>query len=301
MLESVPEIIQAIVLGIVQGATEFIPVSSSGHLVLVPFVLGWEKPSLAFDVALHAGTAGAIVVYFRRDLLAMAGAIVRPDGSPESATYRRLVVYLALATVPAGLIGVAFRSTFEGAFATPRLASALLLVTAAMLVGGERLRARRIARTPASAPVPASRPAMTTSVGADPEDPAGTTLDRVDLRQAMAIGLGQALALLPGISRSGSTITTGLAMGLTRAAATRFSFLLALPVLVGAAVVSVPDLAEPGRFSGADIVAGVLAAFVSGYLAVAFLVRLVARAGLTGFALYLVAASGATMALTFVR
>jgi undecaprenyl-diphosphatase len=302
VLESVPELIQAIVLGIVQGATEFIPVSSSGHLVLVPFVLGWEKPSLAFDVALHAGTAGAIIVFFRRDLWAMARSIVRPDTSPEGATYRRLVVYLGIATVPAGVIGVAFRDVFDDAFATPRLASALLLVTAALLVGGERLRARRIAgTTEITPPLGGGAPAATTTVGADPQDPQGTTLDTIDLRQAVAVGVSQSLSLLPGISRSGTTITTGLAMGMTRPAATRFSFLLALPALVGAAVVSIPDLAEPGRFSGTEIAAGVLASFVAGYVAVAFLVRLVARAGLSGFALYLVVASAATMTLTFVR
>jgi undecaprenyl-diphosphatase len=301
VFETVPEWVQAVVLGIVQGATEFIPVSSSGHLVLVPFVLGWEKPSLAFDVALHAGTAAAILLYFRDDLLAMARAVLRPDRSPEGPTYRRFALLLMVASVPAALAGVALQGLVEDAFESPRLAASLLLVTAALLVGGERLRTRRIART--AVPVaagPARGAPVATPMGADPDDPGGTTLDGVRLGQALVVGASQALALLPGISRSGTTITAGVAAGLTRPAATRFSFLLALPALVGAGIVSLPDLAEPGRFSGVEIALGVLASFVAGYLAVAFLVRLVARAGLGGFSVYLVVASAATLTLTFV-
>lgn len=305
----IPTWLQAVVLGIVQGLTEFIPVSSSGHLVLVPYVLGWDRPGLAFDVALHMGTAAAIVLYFRIELLGMAVSLFR-GGTPAGRLYRRLAVLLVLATVPVAVAGVTLEETFERIFETPTIAASLLLVTAAVLVVGERWRTRRVAasRTAAAAAreeggavwtgdwvgdVPAEAPVPDVAaleVGDDPDDPDGTTLEAIGVRAALAIGLAQTFALFPGMSRSGTTIMAGVAAGLTREAATRFSFLLALPALVGAAVVSVPDLATPGPYSGGDIAGGVLASFVSGYLAIAFLVRLVARTGLTVFARYLVLA-----------
>lgn len=315
VVASAPEWVQAIVLGIVQGATEFIPVSSSGHLVIVPYVLGWDRPGLAFDVALHVGTVGAIIAYFRAELRAMANAVVRPGAVPDGELHRRLALLLVAATVPVGIAGILLRDLVESAFEEPRLAAGMLLVTAALLVGGEALRRRRIESAASRrrvfaggddegdathAPV-AGEGETALPMGDDPDDPSGTTLRSITLRQAVMVGCGQALALLPGLSRSGTTITTGLAAGLTRAAAARFSFLMALPALVGAAVVSLPDLSEPSAFSGVDIAAGVLAAFLAGYAAVAFLVKLVSRTGLHLFSIYLVAASAATFLLAFVR
>lgn len=299
--------LQAIALGIVQGLTEFIPVSSSGHLVLIPYVLGWQRPGLAFDVALHAGTAGAIVVYFRTELVGMAGAVLRRGSDRESRLYRRLVVLLAVASLPVAVVGVTLKSTVEALFDTPLVAAVMLFVTAGVLVGGERLRARRVQgaqprRTPAEAePAPPGDPADAPeraapiithdpAVGADAADPDGKDLEAMSLREAVTVGLAQTLALLPGMSRSGITIMGGVAAGMTREAATRFSFLLALPALVGASVVSLPALGEPGPYPGGAIAAGVVAAFVSGYLAIAFLVRLVARTSLVAFARYLVVA-----------
>lgn len=299
------ELIQAVVLGVVQGLTEFIPVSSSGHLVLVPYLAGWPKAGLAFDVALHGGTAAAVIVYFRSELAAMGKGLVG-RGGPDGRLYRGLAVLVAVASIPVAVVGLLFEDTVAQIFESPLAASGFLVVTALLLWTGERLRDRRISRR---RPVLAARTsdrrprtwtgdwrgdasaavltdAPTLPVGDDAEDPAGRPLDDVGLRQALVVGVFQCAALLPGISRSGSTIAAGLATGLTREAATRFSFLLSLPALLGAFALSLGDLGEPGPYSGVAIVAGVVAAFVSGYAAIRFLVRLVASERLTGFARY---------------
>lgn len=301
-----PPWLQAIILGVVQGLTEFIPVSSSGHLVIVPYLAGWPDPGLAFDVALHLGTALAVIVYFRRELLAMVRGFLVGGRDPDGVVYRRLGVFVLLATVPVGVAGVLLEDLVGEAFTNPLVAAGFLLVTAALLVIAEWRRSVRIKRTVQAPPRTAmDEPVWTgdwvgdadreagAAVGAlpmgdDAEDPAGTTLDVMGLRQALAIGLAQMVALLPGVSRSGATITGGMVAGLTREAATRFSFLLSLPALLGAFVVSLPDLSEPGPYSAAAIAGGVVASFVAGYAAVRFLVALVARDRLTGFARYCV-------------
>jgi undecaprenyl-diphosphatase len=304
-----PPWLQAIILGIVQGLTEFIPISSSGHLVIVPYLAGWPDPGLAFNVALHLGTALAVVVFFRRELVAMARGLLRGGRGgqdPDGAVYRRLAVFVVLATIPVGLAGVLLEDLVGEAFTNPLVAAAFLLLTAALLTLGEWRRDARINRAAAARPAPAAdTPVWTGSwvgeasqaqaaplgvlpMGDDAQDPDGAPLDRVRLRQALLIGLVQMVALLPGVSRSGATITAGMVAGLTREAATRFSFLLSLPALLGAFVVSLPDLAEPGPYSGAAIAGAVVAAFGAGYAAVRFLVALVARDRLTGFARYCV-------------
>lgn len=301
-----PPWLQAIVLGVVQGLTEFIPVSSSGHLVIVPYLAGWPDPGLAFDVALHLGTALAVVVYFHRELLAMVRGFVRGGRDPDGVVYRRLAVFVVLGTIPVGVAGVLAEDLVGEAFTDPLISAGFLLLTAALLVIAEWRRSARIKRTVKSGSPSASDTPVWTGdwigdadreagaavealpMGDDAEDPAGATLDRMALRQALAIGLAQMVALLPGVSRSGATITGGIAAGLTREAATRFSFLLSLPALLGAFVVSLPDLSEPGPYSGAAIAGGVVASFIAGYAAVRFLVALVARDRLTGFARYCV-------------
>ena len=294
----VPTWLQALVLGLVQGLTEFFPVSSSGHLVVVPALLGWPHPDLAFDVALHMGTAGAVVVYFRADLAAMARALAGRGGDPRSRFHRRLAVALVVSSVPVAVIGLTLKSTFERAFAAPAVASGFLFVTAGLLVAGERVRSARV-RSAARIDAGAQRPARMSPgepasqgvpMGADPADPTGRRLDELTLSRALVVGVAQALALFPGVSRSGATISAGVVAGLTREAATRFSFLLALPALVGAGVLSLPGLARPGMYGGLDLAVGVSAAFVAGYVAIHYLLRLVARARLTGFAVYCVAA-----------
>lgn len=299
--------LQAIVLGIVQGLTEFIPVSSSGHLVLLPYLFGWQRPGLAFDVALHAGTAGAITLYFRTELAGMVVAIIRRGKGRESLLYRRMLLLLVVGSVPVAIVGLTLKETVERLFETPSVAAGMLLVTAVVLAGGEKLRDRRVAATRAQAPASSesapslsgggsegpAQPAADTPdvpVGTDPDDPTGKDLEAIGVREALTVGTAQILALLPGMSRAGTTIMAGMASGMTREAATRFSFLLALPALLGAMIVSLPDLGEPGPYSGGAIAAAVVASFLSGFAAIALLVRLVAHTSLRMFVRYLLVA-----------
>ena len=302
-----PPLIQAIILGIVQGLTEFIPVSSSAHLVLVPYLAGWEHPGVAFDIAMHLGTTAAVVVYFWHELMAM-GRGVFGGRDEDSRIYRRLAILVIVASIPVGLVGVLLEEQVGAVFEQPLVVGGLLLVTALFLTLAERSRSLRVRRAANRAPRSAEERAVWTGdwigsapgqdapstglgtlpLGYDDDDPTGVALDRISLKHAIAAGLLQAVAILPGVSRSGSTITGGMMSGLTREAATRFSFLLSLPAMIGAFVLGLPDLSEPGDFSGAAIAAGVVASFVSGYAAVRFLVRLVSRDRLTGFARYCV-------------
>ena len=306
---SVPNWLEAIILGIVQGLTEFIPVSSSGHLVLVPFLFSWERPGLAFDVALHVGTALAVVAFFRKEVWAMITGVLRGAKTAEGRLYRMLAFWIVLGSVPVGITGLLLKDFFEDAFATPRVAATFLFVTAGLLISGEAFRRTRIRRAAhASVPdavenepyPPAESSEAHLPTGHDADDPTGVTVPQIRLKHALLIGLAQAMALFPGISRSGITITAGIAAGLTREAATRFSFLLSLPALAGAAVLSLPDLAAPDVYSPPEILGGVVAAFISGYLAIRFLVDAVARYGLRGFAVYCVGAGLVGWAASFV-
>lgn len=312
-------VLQAIVLGLVQGLTEFIPVSSSGHLVLVPYLLSWPEPSLDFTVALHAGTLLAVLLYFRHDLWAVTRGVLGIDRTQGGLTYKRLAWWLVLATVPVVVIGLVWRDEVEGAFASPVRTAVELVATGLLLVATEVVRTRRVRRaadrgaqepiTVAASPGaaraavagtalsegPAADAAGTGDLGTDPADPLGLDLRRVGARQSLAMGLLQALALLPGISRSGATIAGGVWAGLTRQAATRFSFLLSIPALVGAIVLSAPDLAGGGGGDPLALAAGVLAAFASGYLAIRVFLRLVATQRLTPFAWYCVAAAAVSL------
>jgi undecaprenyl-diphosphatase len=273
-----PEWLQALVLGIVQGLTEFIPVSSSGHLVLVPALAGWERHGLAFDVALHVGTLLALLVYYRRDLLAMLRAVTVAPPSVERDGYRRLVGLLVLATIPVAIAGLTLEDAVESVFAAPITTAWLLFGTAAVLLGGEWVHRRR----EAAGTVTPDGPHEVAVAGAPPLG----GLRRLTLRQALTVGVAQCFALLPGLSRSGLTISAGIAAGLSRPAATRFAFLLGLPAIGGAALVQAPALRDIGTVGTTELVVGVVASAVSGYLAIAFLVRLVARAGVQGFAYY---------------
>lgn len=259
---------QEIVLGLVQGLTEFLPVSSSGHLQIVPAVMGWDDPSLTFDVLLHLGTLAAVLVYFRHEL---AGVVVGVFGrGPDPRLARRTVGYLAVGTVPAAVLGLAFGGFFERVFESPYVACANLLVTAGILLAMERLgeRARR-------------RP--------------------VDLRVAVGMGLAQGVAIFPGISRAGSTIGAGLGLGLSREEATRFSFLLSIPAIAGAGLVSAADVARGELEITASVVAGVIAAGVSGYLAIGGLLRFVRTRSLKTFALYLVVVAPVSALIIAIR
>jgi undecaprenyl-diphosphatase len=290
------QLFQAIVLGILQGATEFLPVSSSGHLVLVPWLLGWPAPGLAFDAVVHWGTALAVVAYFWRDWVSLVGAafrslraltLRRPQisqdgaGSATGATAEpwpgsdeaRLAWFILLGTVPAALIGWLLEDFFEGMFGRPGAAAAFLLVTAALLTASERLGRRE------------------------------RDLDTLTWFDALLVGLAQALAIFPGISRSGATIAAGLGRGLRREPAARFSFLLATPVILGAGLLKVVDLAHMGGLAAQapTLVVGFLAAGVVGFGCIHFLLRYLQRRRLYPFAIYCAAVGIACLSVVLVR
>jgi undecaprenyl-diphosphatase len=250
-------ILQAVALGAVQGLTEFIPISSSGHLVLIPKVLGWERPGLAFDVLLHAASLVALLVFFRNDLVALARGVLRRDRKSIN-----LAVLLAVGTIPAALAGLLLGSYFEGSFEDAPAAAIQLGITAVILVAAELLLKRQ---------ADATRPLR--------------RIDDLNVGDALAVGAAQAVAIWPGISRSGATIATGLALRVQRDDAARFAFLLAIPALAGAALVELPELNEIGLGTGAAI-AGFASSSVFSYVAIAGLIRYLQRRTLYPFAAY---------------
>ena len=261
--------VRALLLGLVQGLTEFLPVSSSAHLVLVPYFTGWPPPRLTFDVALHLGTLAAVVWHFRADLVQLARGFVNGGEG------RRLLGLVAAGSIPVAIAGMAFASSVERVFAEPLWTAGLLLVMAAWLMAGERA---------------AGRPALPTTADVDEGDQQLTSQRQIgrNLRwsDAAVVGVAQAAALLPGISRSGSTIATGLLQGVDRQTAARFSFLLSIPAITGAVVAQLPDLGV-AQVAPVDVAVGVGAAFVSGLWAIRWLLRVISTRGLTGFAVYL--------------
>jgi undecaprenyl-diphosphatase len=296
-------LIQAIVLGLLQGLTEFLPVSSSGHLQGVPYLLGWDSGSLAFDVMVHAGTLLAVLAHFRRDLWHM-GIDAFGLGSDDPAKRRDarvLIGLLGLGTVPAAMAGWLLADVFEAAFASPRAVSGFLLVTALLLWGAERIRAHRLASTALAIPVAsAADGALRPSDGLD----LGRGLPSLRGRDALAIGVAQAFAIFPGISRAGATMAAGMSLGLSRTAAARFSFLLSIPIITGATVFTLTDLGttEAGTlpFGPLEMGVGVAVAALSGYWAIRFLLDLVSRRDLLVFAKYVVAFAAVLFAATFV-
>lgn len=256
-------ILQAVILGIVQGLTEFLPVSSSAHLAIVPWVAGWSlEPHVAFlfDVLVQLGTLIPLLVIFRADLArilrGLAHAVLRRGASWDDDA--RLGLWVVVGTLPAAVIGLLIKDQVEAAFAEPRSVFLFLLITALILVAGERMaRSNR-------------------------------TLGRLSAVDAVSVGLAQALALFPGISRSGSTIAAGRARGLARAEAARFSFLLAIPALAGAGLVAATDLGAVEGVSDlvGPILAGALTSAVVGYLAIRWLLAFLARRSLIVFAVY---------------
>jgi undecaprenyl-diphosphatase len=253
-------ILQTIALGLVQGATEFIPISSSGHLVLVPWLLRWPEPGLAFITTMHLGTLAAVLAYFWKDLLGMVRAVVAalirraPWDTPES----RLAWLIVLGTIPAVVVGAPFEDFFENVFGAPATVAALLLVTGLILALGERLGQRE------------------------------RSLESLRWGDALLVGLAQAAAILPGISRSGATIAAGLALSVRRETSARFSFLLAVPVILGGGLLELFELVKAGggTTQAPGLLAGFVAAAVSGYLCIHILLRYLRQHRLYVFSVY---------------
>ncbi|MGQ9552942.1 MAG: undecaprenyl-diphosphate phosphatase [Anaerolineae bacterium] len=249
---------QAVLLGLLQGATEFLPISSSAHLVLVPWLLGWPEPGVFFDAMLHLGTLLAVVAYFWRALWFLLLALMRTLRVRRIETaYERLAWLLIVATVPGALAGVFLEDWFAAIFGKPTWVAALLLATGVLLFAAERLAHAR-------------KPAEQASIG-----------------DALIVGLAQAVAILPGISRSGATISAGMSRGISRAEAARFSFLLAVPITAAAGLLSLAKSALAGDASGlAMALLGAAAAAIAGFLAIRSLLRYLRSRSLTVFAYY---------------
>ena len=243
-------------LAVVQGLTEFLPVSSSGHLVLAEAMLGMRSDGMRVEIALHFGTLLAVFAVYGRDLLRLAVGGV--TGKPRD------LLWLVVATIPAVVVGLLLKDRIEGAFGSPRGAATGLVITAVVLLTGD------FPPPPRPAPSP------------------GTQRAEADFTDALLIGCAQAFALLPGVSRSGSTISAGLARGLRPDVAARLSFLMSVPAILGACVLMLPDLADaPQEGVGTGLLAlGVLAAGVVGWLALRLLLSFLGRGVFRVFAVY---------------
>jgi undecaprenyl-diphosphatase len=244
---------QAIVLALVQAFTEFLPVSSTAHLTLFPWLLGWQDPGLAFDVALHAGTLVAVLLYFFKDWLTLALCGVGAK-YPSNATilevgqHKKLFWYMVIGTIPGGILGALFEHKIEEHFRTPYVIAISLIAIGLVMWW------------------------------ADSKSPLTRPIEQSNITDALTIGTAQALALCPGVSRSGITITTGLFRGFTREAATRFSFLLSTPLIAGAVVSHLPKLIKLHKAGGLDLpfstlLISILVSGVAGYFVIAFFLR----------------------------
>jgi undecaprenyl-diphosphatase len=269
-------LLRAIILGIVQGVTEFIPISSSGHLIIVPWLLGWDDPaliSLSFDVALHLGTLVAVLGFFAADWVRLirAGARSIVERKVGADPDRRLAWFLVLGSIPGAVVGALAESRIEELFHQPNrpIQPAAMLVMAGLiaLMGALLYLADHLARHLRG-------------------------MGDLTLKDALLIGLAQAAAIFPGVSRSGATITAGLALGLKRETAARFSFLLSAPIIAGAGLKSMVDVAQEwqaGAMTGSDLAlfaVGFLSAAISGYLCIKFLLRFLQQHSTDIFAFY---------------
>lgn len=249
-------ILQAVVLGIVQGLAELLPISSSAHLALTPYFFGWTDPGLAFDVSLHLGTLIALVWYFRAEWIDMTKSAWRIASTRRIETmHDRRLVYLVVATIPAGVGGLLLNDLAETTFRSPMIIGTALIVMGVLLWAVDRWSAR------------------------------ARMIEDVTMRDALFMGCAQVLALIPGVSRSGSTITAGRFLKLDRPSAARFSFLMSMPITFAAVVLKVPEAVRAGGIS-APLVAGVIAAAISSWLAITVLMRYVSKHSFGVFAVY---------------
>ncbi len=269
-------ILQAIILGIVQGATEFIPISSSAHLIIVPWLFGWTDASLTsltFDVALHIGTLIAVLVYFARDWVTLiragiASILERKIGNDPD---RRLAWFVLIGTIPGGIAGIFFESKIDALFHQPGVpiqTSALIVMAVIIALLGTGL------------------------YFADKLSRSERKLDHYNLKDTLVIGFSQALAIFPGVSRSGSTITAALAMGSERSSAARFSFLLSAPIIAGAGAKSLYEIYKgisTGAIARADLILfpiGLVVAAISGFFCIRFMIQFLQRNSASIFVYY---------------
>lgn len=286
------ELWQAIVLGIVQGLTEFLPISSSGHLIIFPWLFNWETGGLAFDASLHLGTLVAVLVYFRSELMQLVKvipyALSKPmpilkgeSGEEERDTWARLGLLIVIMSIPGALVGLFFSDSIDNFFHTDENSNRAIAVIAAMLivVGIAMLIGERVGKQ-------------------------SRTIGKLGIVDAIAIGVAQAMAaLLPGTSRSGATITAGLFRGLTRAEAARFSFLGGVPLIAAAGLLSFVEALQKG-LSGAELtnfIAGAAAAAIVGFMAVSGLIKFLQSQSTMVFVIYRIIFGIFLFAMIFIR
>src|SRR5215510_12033347 len=238
-------IFQAIIFGAVQGLTEFLPISSTAHLVLLPWFMGWPDPGLAFDVALHLGTLVALLIYFRADWIALITSAFRLVRGRTQSPDARMAMLIVAATIPGAAAGALFEHKVEDALRAPQLIGVMLILMALVLVAAEMLGRRR------------------------------NTLNEISWGDAITVGIAQAFAIVPGVSRSGSTISAGLFLNMKRDAAARFSFYLSAPIIAGAVGKKMIDIAKSGLALDqmSPFIIGIVSSGIVGYIAIAFLMR----------------------------
>jgi undecaprenyl-diphosphatase len=261
--------LQAVVLGIVQGLTEFLPISSTAHLRIVPAFLGWEDPGAAFTAVTQLGTMAAVLLYFRRDLWAILRGWLAGlrSGDQRGTTEWRLGWYIVLGTIPIGLFGLIFKDQIESGARNLWLIGCTLIALGVVLWIAERVSRR------------------------------DRGIDSLTLRDGMLIGLAQAAALVPGVSRSGATISAGLFLGLERAAAARYSFLLSVPAVVLSGLFELRDIGEGGGAGALPTAIATLLAFVVGYTSIALLLRFLVTHTVTPFVIYRISLGVVVLAL----
>jgi len=274
-------LIQAIILALVQALTEFLPVSSTAHLILFPWLLNWPDPGLAFDVALHAGTLLAVVLYFFKDWMALilCGLGLQypaSDTKDQVAMHRRMFWYMVVGTIPAAILGKLFHHQIEDELRKPVIIGISLVAVAVLMWW------------------------------ADSKSKLQRKLESSNLADAVSIGSAQAIALWPGVSRSGITITAGLFRGFTREAATRFSFLLSAPVIAGAVLTELPHLLKMHKAGGLDLplstlLTSILISGFAGYLVIAFFLRYLQTRTLKPFIIYRLAFGIVVLLLAFLH
>ena len=261
------DIFQSVVLGLVQGLGEFLPISSSAHLVLVPWLFQWEDPGLTFDIALHVGTLLAVILYFWRDWLNLIGMGLTKPKEREG----KLFWYLVLATIPGALIGFLLENIAETVFRNPVLIACMLILLGIILYVVDRKGKKQI------------------------------DVEHISLKTSFLIGLSQALAIIPGVSRSGITMTTALALGMTREGAARFSFLLSAPIILGAALVKVPKLIANPAMIDASFLTGMVVACIAGLASIGFLLRFIQTKTFLPFVIYRFALGAVVIAVAVYR
>lgn len=244
-------IYQAFILGLVQGLGEFLPISSSAHLILVPWLFRWKDPGLTFDIALHLGTLIAVVAFFWQDWV----RLIREGFTHGLASFDgRVFWFIIVASIPGALVGITFENYAETVLRSPMIIGTMLIIMGFMLYLAERLGKKR------------------------------TSIEEMTWAQSLGVGISQALAIIPGVSRSGVTMTSGLFLGLHRETAARFSFLLSMPIVTGAGILKLKDL--PAGAINTSFIVGVLTSGIVGFLVIGFLLRWLKKSSFVPFVWY---------------